>query len=336
MELIECVPNISEGRDYAVIDQIVHSIKRPGLTILHVDSGADAQRTVITMVGSRAALLSGVFDMIANARDLIDLNKHSGVHPYLGAVDVVPFIPLANCSMQDCDKLSRELAARVANELAIPAFLYAHSASDPVRQHLSFMRRGNFPALAERMRRDPLMQPDFGPDQPHPTAGAVVIGARPLMVAFNISLSTSSVGAASKIAELIRESGPASKNLRKKESALHLPTVKAIGWFVSEYNCAQVSTNIMDFQTTPLEQVFEAVKNIAAKDGIKVIGSQLVGLIPKAALLSAGRYYNPNSTLTEHELMSWAVNKLGLAKHQNFDIQERVLELRLEELGISM
>lgn len=335
MKLIECIPNFSEGRDFQKIDTIVHAIKRNSVSILHTDIGAAANRTVVTAAGSKQELLEAIFAFTETAVSLIDVNKQSGVHPFIGAVDVIPFVPLANTPMEDCIDCAQLLGERIGNELQIPVFLYGKAATHPFRSQLSNLRRGNISALAERMATNRLLTPDFGPPTPHPTAGAVAVGARPVLVAFNVSLKTSDVTIAERIAKQIRSRTVATSNENPAVQANRLPELRAIGWYVAEYGCAQVSMNLTDFTVTPPHFAFERIKELAAEFKTPVLGSELVGLTPRAALLSAGSYYTGTHTgVSENDLIDAAIDGLGLNCHYTFVASDKIIEDRLKQTGI--
>jgi glutamate formiminotransferase len=269
---IECVPNISEGRRTLVIDRIAGAVATtPGLRLLDRSSDRDHHRTVLTMVGSAPALEAGVLAMMEAAVRLIDVRTHRGVHPRLGAVDVVPFVPLGETTMAECATLARTVAAEAARRLALPIYLYEEAALVPGRQRLELLRRGQFEGLATRMP-DPAWRPDFGPGQPHGTAGATVIGARDLLVAYNINLDTTDLAMARQVAAAIRESNGG------------LPHVKAMGVPLAERGLVQVSMNLTNFRVTPPSRVFARVRQEVEARGAKVLESEIVGLVPAAAL----------------------------------------------------
>jgi glutamate formiminotransferase len=277
--IIESVPNISEGRRAEVIDAAVAALKAvPGLRVLDVQSDKDHNRSVLTLVGDEASLKQGLLALFEVATSRIDLRSHQGEHPRVGAVDVVPFIPIEGASMKDCVALARDVGQAVAERFRIPVFLYEEAASAPHRRNLEDVRRGQFEALAERMR-DPLWNPDFGPAEPHPSAGAVVVGARMPLIAYNINLGTADVEIARRIAKAIRQSSGGYR------------FVKAMGVMLEERNLAQVSINMTDYKKTPLFRVFETVRAEAERYGVSVVGSEIVGLVPSEALLDAADHF---------------------------------------------
>lgn len=270
MALIECVPNVSEGRRADVIAALEASIGAPGVQLLDRSSDASHNRTVYTFVGEPDALRAAVLRLFAAAVDAIDLRAHEGVHPRMGAVDVVPFVPLQGATMEQCVALARSTAALVAEQLQIPVFLYEQAAASDERRSLSDIRRGGVNGVALRMKQ-PVWCPDFGPNQPHPTAGATAIGARPILIAYNVNLASNRLGVAKRIASVIRESSGG------------LPYVKALGLQL-ERGIVQVSMNLTNYKETSMTTVFDAVTREAAVDGVRVLESEIVGLVPAAAL----------------------------------------------------
>jgi len=277
--IIESVPNISEGRRPEVLEAAAGAMKLvPGLRVLDVQSDKDHNRSVLTVVGDERALRDGLLALFEVATSRIDLRGHQGEHPRVGAVDVVPFIPIEGASMKDCVALAREVGQAVAERFQIPVFLYEEAASAPHRRNLEDIRRGQFEGLAERMR-DPLWKPDFGPAEPHASAGAVVVGARMPLIAYNINLGTPDVEIARRIAKAIRQSSGGYR------------FVKAMGVMLEERGVAQVSINMTDYKKTPLFRVFETVRSEAARYGVSVIGSEIVGLVPSEALIDAADHF---------------------------------------------
>ena len=277
--IIESVPNISEGRRSDVIAAAVEAIKRtPGARLLDVQSDKDHNRSVLTLVGDETALSAAVLDLFAVAVERIDLRSHSGEHPRLGAIDVVPFVPVEGATLQDCVALARQVGQLAGERFGLPIFLYEEAASAPHRRNLEDIRRGQFEGLAAKMK-DPSWAPDFGPAAPHPTAGAAVVGARMPLVAYNINLGTGDVEVAKRIAKAIRSSSGGYR------------FVKAMGVLLEERGVAQVSINMTDFKRTPLHRVFETVCSEARRHGVSVIGSEIVGLVPSEALLEAAEHF---------------------------------------------
>lgn len=279
-QLVECVPNFSEGRDAATIDAIVHAIlAAPDVVLLDRESDADHHRSVITFVGPPDAVAAAAFRGVAKAVELIDLTRHHGAHPRIGAADVVPFIPIEGVSLDDCVKLAERLAGDLWNKLRVPVYLYEAAARRPDRVNLENIRRGQFEALLAEMGTVPARAPDVGEPQCHPTAGATVVGARKFLIAYNINLGTPDVSLAKAIARTIRFSSGGFRY------------VKAMGVLLGSRNLAQVSMNLTDFEQTPLHVVFETVRREAERHGVPVVGSEIVGLIPKKALELSAEYF---------------------------------------------
>jgi glutamate formiminotransferase / 5-formyltetrahydrofolate cyclo-ligase len=276
---IECVPNISEGRRPEVVGEAVAALKRtPGIRVLDVQSDKDHNRSVLTLVGDEAALRVAIPELFALAVSRIDLRSHEGEHPRLGAVDVVPFIPIEGVTTADCVALARDVSQAVAERFSVPIFLYEDAASAPHRRNLEDIRRGEFEGLAQKMK-DPQWAPDFGPPTPHPSAGASVVGARMPLIAYNVNLGTGDVEVAKRIAKAIRHSSGGFRY------------VKAMGVMLQERGIAQVSINMTDFKKTPLHRVFETVRSEAARHGVSIVGSEIVGLVPMEALLDAADHF---------------------------------------------
>jgi glutamate formiminotransferase/formiminotetrahydrofolate cyclodeaminase len=272
-QVVECVPNFSEGRDRAVIAALVEAISAvPGAAVLGQTSDADHNRSVITFAGEPRAVAEAAFRGIECAVRRIDLNRHQGIHPRIGAADVVPLVPLSGVTMNDCVRLAERLAARVWNELHVPVYLYEAAARHPDRANLANLRRGRFEGLREEVRFNAARLPDFGEAALHPTAGACVIGARKLLIAVNVNLMTTDIKIAQSIARSIRFSSGG------------LAAVKALGLYLESRGCAQVSVNLTDFEVTPLCTIFEAVRAAADRYGIRISGTELIGLVPQKAL----------------------------------------------------
>jgi glutamate formiminotransferase len=279
-QLVECVPNFSEGRDAAKMDAIVQAIVSvPEVVLLDRGSDADHNRSVLTFVGPPAAVADAAFRAVEQAASLIDLTRHEGVHPRIGAADVVPFIPIQGVTLEDCVKLAERVGHEIWNKLKIPVYFYEAAARRPGRVNLENIRRGQFEALLEEMGTAPERHPDVGEAVCHPTAGAIVVGARKFLIAYNINLGTADVRIAKKIAKTIRFS---SGGLR---------CVKAIGVALASRNLAQVSMNLTDFEQTPMHVVFEAVRREAERHGVSVVGSEIVGLVPRKALEMSVEYF---------------------------------------------
>jgi glutamate formiminotransferase len=277
--IIECVPNISEGRRPEVVEAVVAAVRQaPGVRVLDVQSDRDHNRSVLTIVGDENSLPGAILQLFETALARIDLRSHQGEHPRMGAVDVVPFVPIEEATMADCVALARSVGTEVARRFGLPIFLYEDAASAPHRHNLEDVRRGQFEGLAARMK-DPLWGPDFGPPAPHLSAGATAIGARMPLIAYNINLGTADLEIAKRIARAIRHSSGGYHH------------VKAMGVLLEERQVAQVSINMTDYRATPLFRVFETVRSEAARFGVSVIGSEIVGLVPAQALLDCADHY---------------------------------------------
>ena len=277
--IIECVPNLSEGRRPEIIAEAVQALKAtPGLRVLGVQSDKDHNRSVLTLVGDEASLKAGILALFEVAVARIDLRSHQGEHPRMGAVDVVPFIPIEGASMKNCVALARDVGAALAERFRVPIFLYEEAAEAPHRKNLEDVRRGQFEGLGAKMK-DAAWAPDFGPAVPHPSAGATAVGARMPLIAYNVNLGTGDVEIAKKIAKGIRHSSGGFR------------FAKAMGVMLEERGVAQVSINMTDFKKTPLHRVFETVRNEAERYGVPVIGSEIVGLVPSEALLDAAEHF---------------------------------------------
>lgn len=343
MQLIECVPNFSEGRDKSTIDSICRAITSvEGISLLDVDMGASTNRTVVTFVGPPDAVEEAAFLGIRRASELIDMARHKGSHPRMGATDVVPFVPVSGVDMAGCVDLAREVGRRVGDELGIPVYMYEHAAFSDERRSLAKVRAGEYEDLPKKLA-DPAWSPDFGPAKFNPTAGATAIGARGFLIAYNVTLNTRRVAIVRAMAERIREKGGYKRgtDLRriKDRSGKFIPipgkfkNVRAIGWYVDEYKAAQVSINFTNYKVTPIHEVVQELRRIAPEYGAVVTGSELVGLLPKDALLDAGRYYltgqGASPGVPEPDLVSVAVRSLGLNDLYRFDPAEKVVEYRV-------
>ncbi len=345
MKLIECVPNFSEGRDAEIIRQITDAIRSAdSVSLLDVDPGASTNRTVVTFVGSPEAAIEGAFRGIKKAAELIDMRKHQGAHPRMGATDVCPFIPVSNVSWEEAIACANQLAERVGQELGIPVYLYERAARDRVRANLAVIRAGEYEGLAEKIKQ---WKPDFGPQRFNEKSGATAIGARDFLIAYNVNLNTKSARRANSVAFDVRENGRVKTEdgtasgkpvLDEKGEPVRVPGllkhVKAIGWFVEEYGMAQVSMNLTNIEETPLHAAFDACNESANKRGLRVTGSELVGMIPKKCLVDAGRYFlrkqKWSEGAAEGELIEIAVRSMGLGELKPFDPVEKIIELKME------
>ncbi len=344
-QLIECVPNFSEGRDPAVIRQITDEISAvEGVKLLNVDPGKATNRTVVTFVGAPAAVCEAAFRAIKKAGEVIDMSRHTGEHPRMGATDVCPLIPIAGISMEETAGHARHLAERVGRELAFPVYLYEYAQPNPARKNLSVIRAGEYEGFAKKIKQ-PEWKPDFGPAEFDAQRGATVIGAREFLVAYNVNLNTTSTRRANAVAFDVREAG------RPKKDAVGKPVkdangnpvsvpgtlkcVKAIGWFIEEYGIAQISMNLTNISVTPMHVAFDEVCRAAHERGLRVTGSELVGLVPLQALLDAGRHFlrkqQRSTGVSEKELIKIAVRSLGLNELAPFKPEERIIEYLLRD-----
>jgi glutamate formiminotransferase/formiminotetrahydrofolate cyclodeaminase len=338
--LIECVPNISEGRDRAKIDAIAAVVETvEGVRLLDVDPGKATNRTVITFVGEPEPVLEAAFRLMKKAQELIDMRGHKGEHPRFGATDVCPLVPISGVSMEECAAFARQLGARVGSELGIPVYLYEFAASEEKRRNLANNRSGEYEGLPKKLS-DPAWKPDFGPatfNDSVARSGAVAIGARNFLVAYNVNLNTTSTRRANAIAFDIREAGRKVKQADGSEVQVpgKLKAVKGIGWYIEEYGVAQLSLNLTDITVTPVHIAFDEACACAAERGIRVTGSELVGLIPKQALLDAADHYlnrqQRSLGIPEREKIKIAVKSLGLDDLGPFDPQKKVIEYMLED-----
>ncbi len=370
MQLVECVPNFSEGRNQVVIDAIAQAVASVStVRLLDVDSGPGANRTVVTFAGAPDAVLESAFRAIECASKLIDMRNHRGAHPRLGATDLCPFVPLHGVAMSDCVRLAERLGERVAKELDIPIFLYGEAARTPERRALPDVRRGEYEGLASRFRL-PGSAPDYGNAIFNASAGATIIGARPILIAFNVNLDTRLKNVAQTIAAKVRESGSIVKDAHGNtlrlpngsvcRTAGSLKSCRAIGWYIDEYKCAQVSTNLIDCKTTSLHQAFSEIARQAELMGVGVTGSEIIGMVPLRAMTQAGKYFaglnaaskvqgtrsseksepflllreGQTSNECESELLELAIESLGLRKVRNFVLEKKVIEYSLAEYGL--
>lgn len=341
LNLVECVPNFSEGHNIATINAIAEAIRSvDGVRILHIDRGEAAHRTVITFAGPADAVVEAAFRMVRRASELIDMRLHHGEHPRIGATDVLPLIPLKNITLEECAQLARALAERIYKELGIPTYCYEAAAFRPEHINLADCRHGEYEGLKEKML-DAVMRPDFGGEEyTHQAAlsGATVVGARNFLIAVNFNLNTASREIAADIASRVRASGEVCRDaagniLRDEEGkALRRPGLlrgcKAIGWYIEEYGCAQVSMNINDVHLCPIHTAYETVVKVAEQYGVKVTGTELIGLIPEECLLEAGRHFAKKQGIDVHEqdeLMAVAIDAMRLDDLCPFDAKQKVL-----------
>ncbi len=334
--VIECVPNFSEGTDLQLIKQITSQVESvEGVRLLNVDPGKATNRTVVTFVGHPEAVIEAAFLAIKKAGELIDMSKHKGEHPRMGATDVCPLIPVSGISMEETAEWAVKLASRVGKELGIPVYLYEAAQPDKKRSNLSVIRAGEYEGFFKKIK-DPLWQPDFGPAEFDEKRGGTVIGARDFLVAYNINLNTTSTRRANAIAFDVREAG---RNVVENGIKINQPgslkSVKAIGWYIDEYGVAQISMNLTNIQVTPVHIAFDEVCRKADARGVRVTGSELVGLVPLQCLLDAGKYFlrkqKRSTGVSEKELIKIAVKSMGLDELGPFKPEERVIEYLLRQ-----
>lgn len=347
-QLIECVPNFSEGIDLSIIKQITNEVESvEGVRLLNVDPGKATNRTVVTFVGNPQAVIEAAFLAIKKAGELIDMSKHKGEHPRMGATDVCPLIPIANISMEETAKWAQKLGERVGKELQIPIYLYESAQPNKERNNLSVIRAGEYEGFFKKIKL-PEWKPDFGPAEFDAKRGATVIGARDFLVAYNVNLNTTSTRRANSIAFDVREAGRVKRegdpingkivndaNGNPVSIPGSLKSVKAIGWFIEEYGVAQISMNLTNINITPLHIAFDEVCKKATERGIRVTGSELVGLVPLKSLLDAGRYFlqkqQRSTGVSENELIKIAIKTMGLDELGPFKPEERIIEYLLKD-----
>ena len=346
-KLIECVPNFSEGRDLEIVRQITAAIESAdGISLLDVDPGASTNRTVVTFVGTPEAAVEAAFRGIQKAAELIDMREHKGAHPRMGATDVCPFVPINNVSWEEAIACASELGKRVGEELKIPVYLYEKAAKDKSRSNLAIVRAGEYEGLFDKIK-DQAWKPDFGPSVFNEKSGATAIGARAFLIAYNVNLNTKAVRRAMSVAFDVRENGriktedgtPSGKPvLDQSGEPVRVPGmlkhVKAIGWYVEEYGIAQVSMNLTNIEETPLHAAFDACNESATKRGLRVTGSEIVGMLPKKCLVDAGKYFlrkqKCSEGASEEELIDIAIRSMGLNELKPFDAKEKIIELKMD------
>ena len=343
MKIIECIPNFSDGTNSEIIDKITNEIKLiENVNLLDVDRGRDTNRTVVTFVGEPSAVIKAAFNAIKKAAELIDMRIHKGAHPRMGATDVCPIVPIQNVSIKECINYSLELAKQVGEKLGIPIFLYEESAKNPNRRNLADIRKGEYEGMKEKLSSSD-WKPDFGPSTLNQKAGVTAIGVRNFLIAYNVNLNTKDKKIATDIALDVREAGRAKRDstgkiIRYQDGSIKkkpgtLKHTKAVGWYIDEYEKAQVSMNLTNYLETPMHIAFEEVRKEARKRGLRVTGSEIVGLLPKKALLDAGIYYlkkqNKSIGIPEKDLIHIAVESLGLNDISKFNQKEAIIEHRV-------
>lgn len=343
-QLIECVPNFSEGRDPIVLDKIAEAIRSvEGVKLLDIDPGKATNRTVFTFVGEPEPVIEAAFRAIKVSSEYIDMSKHTGEHPRMGATDVCPLIPISNITMEETVQYAKKLGERVGKELQLSGYFYEFAATSPERKNLATIRAGEYEGFAKKITQ-PEWKPDFGPATFNPKFGAMVIGARNFLVAYNVNLNTTSTRRANAIAFDVREAGRVVQENGKNKLDEHgepiripgkLKAVKAIGWYIEEYGVAQISMNLTDVTITKVHEAFDAVVESATARGIRVTGSELVGLIPLNALLDAGKHYlrkqQRSVGIPESEIIKIAVKSLGLDELRPFEPRKKIIEYLLED-----
>jgi len=348
VKIVECVPNFSEGRDAAAITSITDAIAGvEGVTLLDVDPGRGANRTVVPFVGAPAAVEEAAFRAVARASEVIDMSLHEGSHARIGATDVCPFVPVSDVSVEECVQMARRVGRRVGEELSIPVYLYELAATSEARRNLADIRAGEYEGLEDRLR-DPAWKPDFGPATFNARSGATVIGVRKFLVAYNLNLNSDRVAEARDLALSLREKGRLARDPEgrkvpdgsggwKRVDGL-LRCCKAVGWFIPEYGRAQISMNLTDHEVTGMHDAFDAADRLARDRGLRVTGSEIVGLVPLSAILDSGRFYlerrGASRGVPDADLIRSAVQSLGLAEIAPFAPAEKVLELRLAGCGL--
>ncbi len=346
--IIECVPNFSEGRDKQILDQIAQAIiSVDGVTLLDMDPGMATNRTVFTFVGEPEPVIEAAFKAIQKAAELIDMSRHQGAHPRMGATDVCPLVPVSGITMEEVVVYARQLAERVGRELGIPVYCYEEAAFSEIRKNLATIRAGEYEALPEKLLK-PEWKPDFGPALFNKRSGATVIGARDFLIAYNVNLNTTSVRRANSVAFDVREQGRVLREGHPVTGKIAVdadgnpiripgvcPGVKGIGWYIEEYGIAQVSMNITDTRKSTLHDVFEACCTSASNRGMRVTGSELVGLVPLQVMLDAGRYFlqkqERSTGVSDKELIHIAVKSLGLDELSAFDPDKKIIEYQLRK-----
>ena len=345
MKLIECVPNISEGRNQDIINRVIKPIKdTSGVHLLDVDPGFDTNRTVITFIGEPNKVIEVAYKLIKNASKLIDMSNHTGEHPRMGATDVCPLIPVSNVTLKECIEYSKNLAEKVGKNLNIPVFLYEYSATNNERKNLANIRKGEYEGMFDKIKIKE-WYPDYGPSENNTRSGATAIGVREFLIAYNINLNTFDKKIATDIALDIREAGRANRDsegkiIRRKDGSIikkpgTLKFCKAVGWFIDEYNQAQVSINLTNYKKTSIFKTFEEVRKQARKRGVRVTGSEIVGLLPLDSLLSCGKYYLKKQKRTtgipDLDILNIAVKSLGLSDISDFIINDKIIEYKISD-----
>jgi glutamate formiminotransferase/formiminotetrahydrofolate cyclodeaminase len=339
-KIVECVPNFSEGRDMKIINQITVEIEKvEGVKLLDVDPGRATNRTVVTFAGSPDAVEEAAFAGAKKAAELIDMSRHSGEHARMGATDVCPFVPVSGVTLEECIEISKRVAKRIALELKIPTYLYGKSAKSPERVRLPDIRKGEYEALPEKLQKEEF-KPDFGEAVFNEKSGATAVGVRDFLIAYNVNINSKRTVIANKIASRVREKGRKVKNKEtgKKETILGTcKGVQGMGWYIEEYNLAQITVNILDYKVTPIYKVFEDCEKFAEQFGVRVTGSEVVGMVPLDSLLDVGLHYlnkqKSSIGVSEQELVRIAIQSLGFNEISEFKPEERIIEYKLRKKG---
>ncbi|MBN2857889.1 MAG: glutamate formimidoyltransferase [Candidatus Delongbacteria bacterium] len=347
MKIVECVPNFSEGRNMAVIGQITDEIKKvKGVRLLDVDPGYDTNRTVVTMVGDPDSVKEAAFNAIKRSHQLIDMTKHKGAHPRFGACDVCPVIPVSGITMDECVQIAHELGKKLGEELDYPVFFYEYAATVPERKNLAWVRQGEYEGLESNLK-DPQRKPDAGPAEFRPKQGATAVSARDFLIAYNVNLNTNNAKLAHDIALNIREQGRTLKdendkvvkdeNGKKIKKPGIFKNCKAIGWYVDDYKRAQISINLTNYHVTSMHDVFDEISKQADERGLRVTGSEIVGVVPKDAMIRAGIHYMEKqgscAGVPDDELIKTAIQSLGLSDVAEFKPEEKIIEYMISKSG---
>ncbi len=335
MKIIECVPNFSEGKNQDTFKDIsdgINSVK--GVKLLNLEPDADYNRVVVTMAGEDSGIIDAAVNACKAAAAHIDMRNHKGEHPRLGAIDVVPFVPVKNATMDDCVKIAEKFGERISKELDLPVYLYEKAARKPDRENLSSIRKGEYEGLEEKLK-NPEWKPEFGKAEFNPKLGALVTGARFFLIAYNVNIKSTDVSYSKEIAEILRESGRAKRDdqgnvVKENGKTVKIPgrlkDFKGMGVLLEKYNITQVSINLTNYEVTPIHVAFEEVKKEAERLGVEVNGSEIVGLVPLEALLMAGKFYADSKDLKENELVDLAIEKLGLNTLNPFNKNEKIID----------
>ncbi|PJA99675.1 MAG: glutamate formimidoyltransferase [Ignavibacteriales bacterium CG_4_9_14_3_um_filter_30_11] len=335
MKIIECVPNFSEGKKAETFEAIKDSInKTSGVKLLNLEPDGDYNRVVVTLAGDEKSIIEGALNACKAAAKNIDMRNHKGEHPRLGAIDVVPFIPIKDVTTEECVKISEEFGKRVAEELNLPVYLYEASARKPERRNLSNIRQGEYEGLEEKLK-DPMWEPDFGEAVFNPKLGALVTGSRFFLIAYNVNIDSNDLKYSKEIAETLRESGKPKRDddgkiVKVEGKTVRIPgrlkELKGMGVALEKHNITQVSMNLTNYKITPMHVAFEEVKKEAEKMGVKVKGSEVVGLVPLEAILSAGKFYANNENINEDQFVDLAIDNLGLNSVTPFKKENKIIE----------